>query len=158
MNHSLIKKEFDMSAILSSLKLVTAKRQSQNDPTESRRLKLSNKLKEQLALATALKNNETYVCKRLRSVTDSEGVRQTIEVSKKVRQWWFVQNNKVCVQIRYGSKVVALSAKGDKNSVEVSNADELIDVLKKLEHAVTSGELDSQIEVASEGVRARFKK
>ncbi len=75
-----------------------------------------------------------------------------------MKQWWFVQNNKVCVQVKYGSKVVPLSAKGDKNSVEVSNADELIDVLNKLDQAVLSGELDSQIEQASELVKARFKK
>jgi hypothetical protein len=40
----------------------------------------------------------------------------------------------------------------------VSNADELIDVLQKLDSAVLSGELDTQIEIASESVRARFTK
>ncbi len=147
-----------MSSILSSLKLTTAKRQQVANPTEFRRQKISVKLKEQVALATALKNGETYTCKRLKTVTDSDGIRQTVEVNKKVKQWWFVQNNKVCVQVKYGSKVVPLSAKGDKNSVEVSNADELIDVLNKLDEAVLGGELDSQIEIASELVRARFKK
>ena len=147
-----------MSSILSSLKLTTAKRQQVANPTEFRRQKISVKLKEQVALATALKNGETYTCKRLKTVTDSDGIRQTVEVNKKVKQWWFVQNNKVCVQVKYGSKVVPLTAKGDKNSVEVSNADELIDVLQKLDEAVLGGELDSQIEIASELVRARFKK
>lgn len=147
-----------MSSILSSLKLTTAKRQQVANPTEFRRQKISVKLKEQVALATALKNGETYTSKRLKTVTDSDGFRQTVEVNKKVKQWWFVQNNKVCVQVKYGSKVVPLSAKGDKNSVEVSNADELIDVLNKLDQAVLSGELDTQIEQASELVRARFKK
>ena len=147
-----------MSSILSSLKLTTAKRQQVANPTEFRRQKISVKLKEQVALATALKNGETYTCKRLKTVTDSDGIRQTVEVNKKVKQWWFVQNNKVCVQVKYGSKVVPLSAKGDKNSVEVSNADELIDVLNKLDQAVLGGELDAQIEQASELVRARFSK
>ena len=147
-----------MSSILSSLKLTTAKRQQVANPTEFRRQKISVKLKEQVALATALKNGETYTCKRLKTVTDSDGIRQTVEVNKKVKQWWFVQNNKVCVQVKYGSKVVPLSAKGDKNSVEVSNADELIEVLQKLSLAVEGGELDAQIEQASELVRARFKK
>lgn len=147
-----------MSSILSSLKLTTAKRQHVANPTEFRRQKISVKLKEQVALATALKNGETYTCKRLKTVTDSDGIRQTVEVNKKVKQWWFVQNNKVCVQVKYGSKVVPLSAKGDKNSVEVSNADELIDVLNKLNEAVLGGELDAQIEQASELVRARFTK
>jgi hypothetical protein len=147
-----------MSQILSSLKLVTAKRQSVQNPTEFRRHKVSAKLKEQIALAIALKNGETYTSKRLRTVKDSDGIRQTVEVSKRVKAIWFTQNNKVFVQVKYGSKVVPLSAKGDKNSVEVSNADELIQVLEKLDQAVNVGELDSQIEIASELVRSRFKK
>ena len=147
-----------MSSILSSLKLTSAKRQQVSNPIEFRRQKLSNKLKEQVALAIALKNGETYTAKRLRTVTDSDGIRQTVEVSKRVKPLWFTQNNKVFVQVRYGSKVVPLTAKGDKNSVEVSDAAELISVLKKLDEAVLGGELDTQIEIASEGVRARFQK
>ena len=148
-----------MSQILSSLKLVTAKRQSVQNPTEFRRQKLSQKLLEQIQMANALRNGETYTAKRQRNVRDKDsGLMTTVEVNKKVKQWWFVQNNKVCVQVRYGSKVVALTAKGDKNSIEVSNADELIDVLQKLTQAVEGGELDTQIEQASELVKARFKK
>lgn len=147
-----------MSSILSSLKLTTAKRQHASNPIEFRRQRLSSKLKEQVALATAMKNGETYTAKRLRTVTDSDGIRQTVEVSKRVKPLWFTQKNKVFVQVRYGSKVVPLTAKGDKNSVEVSNADELIDVLQKLSLAVDGGELDTQIEMASQSVRARFKK
>jgi hypothetical protein len=147
-----------MSSILSSLKLTSAKRQQLSNPIEFRRQKLSNKLKEQLALAISMKNGENYVAKRLRTVTDSDGIRQTVEVSKRVKPIWFTQNNKVFVQVRYGSKVVPLTAKGDKNSVEVSDADELIQVLEKLDQAVLGGELDTQIEIASDGVRARFNK
>jgi hypothetical protein len=40
-----------MSQILSSLKLVTAKRQSVQNPTEFRRQKLSQKLQEQIQMA-----------------------------------------------------------------------------------------------------------
>jgi hypothetical protein len=147
-----------MSSILSSLKLTNAKRQQIQNPLEFRRQKLSIKLKEQVALAAAMKNGDTYTAKRLRTVTDSDGVRQTLEVSKRLKPIWFTQNNKVLVQIKYGSKVVSLTSKGDKNSVEVSNADELIQVLEKLDKAVLNGELDAQIEIASESVRSRFKK
>ena len=147
-----------MSSILSSLKLTSAKRQQVSNPIEFRRQKISTKLQEQVALAIALKNGETYTAKRLRTVTDSDGIRQTVEVSKRVKPLWFTQNGKVFVQLRYGSKVVPLTTKGDKNSVEVASADDLIEVLKKLDQAVLGGELDTQIEIASEGVRARFAK
>ena len=147
-----------MTSILSSLKLANAKRQQAQNPIEFRRQKLSNILKEQVALATAMNNGETYTSKRLRTVTDTDGFRQTVEVSKRVKPLWFSQNNKVFVQLKYGSKVVSLTSKGDKNSVEVTNAQELIQVLEKLNEAVLGGELDTQIEIASESVRARFHK
>jgi hypothetical protein len=147
-----------MSSILSSLKLTSAKRQLAQNPIEFRRQKLSNKLKEQVALAIAFKNGETFTSKRLRTVTDSDGIRQTIEVAKRVKPIWFTQNNKVYIQVKYGSKVLPLTTKGDKNSVEVSNADDLIQVLSKLDQAVLDGELDAQIETVSESVRRRFSK
>lgn len=147
-----------MSSILSSLKLANAKRQQAHNPIEFRRQKLSNKLKEQVALATAMNLGEIYTAKRLRTVTDTDGFRQTVEVSKRVKPLWFTQSNKVFVQLKYGSKVVSLTSKGDKNSVEVTNAQELIQVLEKLDQAVLGGELDSQLEIASEGVRNRFKR
>jgi hypothetical protein len=147
-----------MSQILSSLKLVTAKRQNINDPIQFRRQRVSQKLQEQIQMAHAFRNNETFSVKRQRNVRDENGILQTVEVNKKPKEWWFVANNKVCVQVRYGNKVVALSAKGDKNSVEVANADELIATLEKLNSAVLGGELDATIEATSELVKARFKK
>lgn len=148
-----------MSAILSSLKLVSAKRSAGTDPVIARRYKLCQKVREQIALASALKAGDTFTAKRLRRVRDEEtGVKQVVEVATKVKEWWFFSGDKVCVQLRYGSKVVPLSAKGDKNSIEVANADEMIEVFKKLEQAINAGELDSQIQAASALVRAKFKK
>lgn len=148
-----------MSSILSSLKFVTAKRQNSIDPIQFRRQKLSEKIGHQIALAIALKNGETYTVKRQRNVRDeASGLSTTVEVSKKVKQWWFVNNDtkKVAVQLRYGSRVIDF-AKG-KNAIEVSDGNELIQALTKLRDAVLGGELDAQIEIASEAVKARFKK
>ena len=148
-----------MSSILNSLKLVNAKRQYNADPIQFRRQKLSEKIGHQIALAIALKNGETYTVKRQRNVRDeASGLSTTVEVSRKVKQWWFVNSDtkKVAVQLRYGSRVIDF-AKG-KNAIEVSDGDELIQVLTKLRDAVLGGELDAQIEIASEIVKARFKK
>ena len=148
-----------MSSILSSLKLVTAKRQNINDPIQFRRQKLSEKIGHQIALAIALKNGETYTVKRQRNVRDeASGLSTTVEVSKKVKQWWFVNNEtkKVAVQLRYGSRVIDF-AKG-KNAIEVSSGDDLINALTTLKTAVEAGELDSQIETASSSLRSGFKR
>jgi hypothetical protein len=148
-----------MSSILGSLKLVNAKRNAGTDPVISRRYKMCEKVREQIALATALKAGDTFTAKRLRRVTnDTTSISQVVEVATKVKEWWFFNGDKVCVQLRYGSKVVPLTAKGDKNSIEVRDADEMISVLSKLEQAITAGELDSQIQAASDLLRAKFKK
>ncbi len=148
-----------MSAVLSSLKLVNAKRQNSIDPFVFRRNKLNDKLKVQIAMAQALNNGENFTVKRIRKVRDEvSGLTSTMEVNKRVKTWWFtnIDTKKVAVQIFYGNKVIDL-AKG-KNAVEVSNGDELITVLTKLQEAVLDGSLDGQIEIAADSVKARFKK
>jgi hypothetical protein len=148
-----------MSAILSSLKLVNAKRQNSVDPVVFRRNKLNEKLKVQIAMAQALNNGENFTVKRIRKVRDEvSGLTSMVEVNKRVKTWWFTNSDtkKVAVQIFYGNKLIDL-AKG-KNAVEVANADELIAVLSKLQEAVLDGSLDAQIEQAADSVKARFAK
>ncbi len=70
--------------------------------------------------------------------------------------WFTSENGRVCLQIRYGSKVLEFS-KG-KNAIEVSSADELINALTTLKSAVEAGELDSQLNLAADAVKERFKK
>ena len=94
-----------------------------------------------------------------RNIKDKEsGLTTTVEVNKRVRQWWFVNRdtNKVALQLRYGTKVIEF-AKG-KNAIEVSSGEELISTLQKLRTATMSGELDESINSASLLVKARFKK
>ena len=150
-----------MSQILSSLKLVNAKRQITSDPIHFRREKLSQKLSVQIQMAQAMSKGEEFSVKRTKRITDEfSGVTSMVEVNKRVRQWWFVNNEtkKVAVQLFYGNKLISLSAKGDKNAVEVSNGEELINVLMKLKDAVNDGSLDTQIELAADSVKARFQK
>ncbi len=148
-----------MSAILNNLKFVAAKRPTQMPAVQVRRNKLSNKLFEQIKLATALRDGSTYAPLRLRSVRDRDtGEVKRMELPKRIRQWWFTaENGKVCVQIKYGSKTLELGGKG-KNSVEVTNGDELIKVLETIKSAVEAGELDGQLESAGLKLRDGFAK
>jgi hypothetical protein len=148
-----------MSQALASLKLVNAKRQNTVDPIQFRRSKLNEKLKIQIEMAKALSRGDSFTVKRMKKVTDEvSGQASLIEVAKRTKTWWFTNNDtkRVAVQLFYGNKVIDL-AKG-KNAVEVSNGDELIAVLLKLQEAVVEGALDGQIEVAAESVKARFAK
>ena len=144
-----------MSAF-NGLKLVAAKRPQAATPVVQRRNKLSNQLWEQIELARAAAEGRTYAPVKLRNVVNkATGERTRIEAAKRVKQWWFVaETGRVCVQVRYGTRVLEL-AKG-KNSIEVANGDELLSVLETVKSAVEAGELDAQIEAASAAVRERF--
>jgi len=142
---------------LTALKLTAAKKPSQLAPIVQQRNKLAKRIWEQIELAKAQASGSTFTSKRLRSVRDIDGVRKTVEVAKRVKQWWFVADNgKLCLSIRYGSKLLELS-KG-KSAVELANGDEIIRTLEIIQSAVMSGELDAQIESASGSLRAGFKR
>jgi hypothetical protein len=144
-----------MSAF-NGLKLVAAKRPQTASPIVQRRNKLSNQLWEQIELASAAADGKIYAPIRMRTVKDKlTGERKSIEAAKRVKQWWFVADNgRVCLQVRYGTRVLEL-AKG-KNCIDVGNASELVSVLETVKKCVELGELDSQIEAASAAVRERF--
>ncbi len=143
---------------LSTLKLVATKKPQQMPTIQLRRNKLSSKLWEQIQLARSQINGQPFVVTRFRSIKDRDtGLRKQVEMPKRIRPWWFVtENGKVCVSIRYGSWTLEL-AKG-KPSVEVASADELVVALETIKRAVEAGELDTQIETASAGLKSGFKK
>ena len=150
-------KEIHMGKLLSSLTIVQAKRQSLADPIVFRRMKLIRKLDEQINLANAVLNGTTYVVKRLKNIKNEQsGEIRSFEVVRNVRPMFFkATNNKLCVQVRYGSKVVEL-AKG-KNAIQVDDEKALVKVLETVRSAVFDGELDEQIAIASDAVKTRFK-
>jgi hypothetical protein len=146
-----------MSA-LNGLKFVNAKRPQSAPPIVQRRMKLSNQLHEQIELARCQADGKTYAPTRLRSIKDKHtGERKLIDAVKRVKQWWFVADNgRVCLQVRYGTRVLEL-AKG-KNSIDVGTVADLLPVLATVKKCVEAGELDAQIDAASAAVRERFEK
>ena len=146
-----------MSA-LNTLKFVSAKRPQSAPPIVLRRNKLSNQLHEQIELARCQEEGKTYAPIRLRSIKDKHtGERKLVEAVKRVKQWWFVADSgRVCLQVRYGTRVLDL--KKNMNSIDVGSTTELLGVLEVVKRAVEEGELDAQIDAASAAVRARFAK
>lgn len=147
-------------SMLASLKLVTSKRETGSNAVLHRRNKLSSKIHDQIQLAEAKRTGQTYAPARLKTVRNRvTGEQQTIESRKLIREWWYINGaGKINLVIKYGSKPIALDAKGTKNAIEISSGDELIDALKTIKAAVDAGELDQQIESASGAIRARFAK
>ena len=141
---------------LAQLKLTAAKKPTHISPTLLRRHKLLRRIDEQIAFITAQQNGTSYSATRLRSYKDAEtGQRKAIEIPKVIKAWTFVSDNgKLCIQIRYGSRVLEL-ARG-KASVEVSSAKELLSTFELIKQAVTNGELDAHLDAASVALRKGF--
>lgn len=142
---------------MSTLKLTAAQKPTQMSAVQMRRNKLAKRLWEQMELAKAQQAGTQYTATKLRTITDNEtGLRKQVETNKRVKAWWFVSDaGKFSLSVRYGTKVLEL-AKG-KAAVETT-AGELGGVLATLKKAVEAGELDTQIEAVSAGVRKGFKK
>ncbi len=144
-------------ATLASLKLVAAKKPSSQPPVVQRRNKLSGKVYEQIQLARAQSAGETYAPTKSKAVTNAEGERVVVTAPKRIKPWWFVaENGKVCITIRYGAKVIAITPKA--NAIEVNSPAALIEALEAVNAAVLAGELDAQIEAVSGQLRSGCRK
>ena len=142
---------------LSNLKLISSQRKKAGSPTEARRKKLASNLYEQIQLAKALLDGGQYAPLKMRTIRDKEtGSKQRIEVTKTIKPWWWDENGKICVMIHYGSKVLELQ--NGLNAVEVDDMTALVSTLELIKTATDKGELDAQINSASDMVRAGFKR
>ncbi len=146
-----------MSA-LAGLKLTAQQKPMHITPIQVRRNKLAKRLWEQMELARAQQAGTTFAPTKLRTVVQNDtGLRRQVEVSKRVKAWWFTADNgKLAMTVRYGTRVIELS-KG-KWAVEVGSDKDLLPVLETLKAAVLAGELDMQIEAASVKLRSGFGK
>ncbi len=146
-------------SVLNNLKLVTSKKHQTVSPIVNRRNKLCSRLHEQIQLCESQKSGQTYAPKKMRTFINKQtGERTVVEVTKRVKEWfWVGENGKINLSIKYGAKVLPLNKKG-ANAIELTNGDELIETLKALKVAVLNGELDDSINEMSELTRSKFAK
>ena len=143
---------------LSALKFVASKPQQGNSPKQARRLKLSNKLHEQIQMAKAIQSGTEFVPVKIRSVRDEvTGETRKVEIPKRLKPWWWPNDNgKMCITVRYGART--LEVVEGKNAIETENIAGVITTLEVLRTAVDAGELDGRIEAVSGLVKAGFDK
>ena len=145
------------NSTLQALKITAVKRAIGNNPRVHRRLKLSRKIWEQIELARAQAAGLQFTMKKFRTITDTDGLRRSVEIPRRVRAWWWTtETNKVALNIRYGARAVEFS-KG-KSSVEIATVADLIPTLELIKQAVEARELDAQIEAAAIKLREGFVK
>ena len=145
--------------VLSELKLVTSKKAIKASPVVHRRNKLVAKIHEQLELCQAKKNGQIYAPKKLRTYVNKQtGERMTVEAVKRIKEWhWTAADGLIHLSVKYGSKVLPLSADGS-NAIVCANTDALIQTLKTLKIAVLDGELDDAITEVSNITKSSFIK
>lgn len=140
---------------LNALKLTATTKPTQVSAVQQRRNKLAKRIWEQIELAKAHQAGTQFVATKFRTVKDADGMRKTVETSKRVKAWWFTgDNGKLAISVRYGSKVLEL-AKG-KYAIEVGGEKDLVNVLEVVKTAVLGGELDAAIENAANKLRDGF--
>ena len=128
---------------LAKLNLKTVQRIVQKDPVILRREKLLAGIAEQKLVLDATGRGESYVTKIKRWRADGNGDKALVEVPKRVRPWFFQQDNGWYVQCRYGARILAIS--GRSNAVFVNKLEEVAAVLEAFGAATEAGELDSAV-------------
>jgi hypothetical protein len=73
------------------------------------------------------------------------------------RMWfWADDDGKYYLEVRYAKKPLPLS--GSKSAILCQSLEDVAEKIDQLKEMVGAGELDTQIEAASEAIRTRFKK
>jgi hypothetical protein len=134
------------------LNLKTVQRMVQNDPVIARREKLLTAIAEQKLVLDAVTRGQTYISKVRRWKDDGNGDKALVEVPKRVRPWFFQQDNGWYVQCRYGARPLMLDAKS--NAVFIAKLGDVAPTLAAIEAAVKAGELDQAIAAISKRSKA----
>ena len=142
---------------LENLKIVAQQQKHTRNKTEHRRIKLLEKLDEQLAMVEALIEGEIYTKTKTAYVKNDDGQRVLVEKQKRVRPWYWMSGAGGCFfQVWYGSKVIEF--KPGMTAVQVSKREDLPAVIRSIIDAVRFGELDVQIEDVAEKNKEQLRK
>lgn len=133
-----------MTTLLSSLKVIARPKIEPKPPILGKRMKLIEKLEEQLMMVQCnLKNEPFEVFKDKRIKDPDTGERTTVRKRKAVRPWYFADKEHYYFEIKVGLKTLELD-KG-KAAIDVGKKEDLPAIIKTLIEAVEKGELDQQI-------------
>ena len=142
---------------LTNLKVAAATRSTDKDVVGTKRSKFAAQVQQQLDMLKAEKNGTHYVAtKQVLLKDENTGATVHKEVTKRLKQWHFMQNGKLYLQFYYGNKVLTISKKG--NAVECANKDDLERIFTDALVAINAGDFDDCIAAVSKATRAAFTK
>lgn len=133
-----------MTTLLSTLKVIDRPKIEAKPPILGKRMKLIDRLEEQLAMAKAMLDKAPFEAFREKSVKDPEtGERKTIRKRRSVRPWYYDSNEHYYIEIKVGLKAIELE-KG-KTAIDVGPKEQLPDVINTIIKAVEKGEIDNHL-------------
>jgi hypothetical protein len=132
---------------LAKLTVKSVTRANKQDPVQQRRQKLGFAIDEQMKVATAAMDGETYEVKRQTWAKNEQGEQVLVDRMRKVRPWFFQQDGSWFVLCKYGNRALAL---GNGNAVSVKALKEVPGALTTLKAAVDAGELDDAISLVAQ--------
>jgi len=125
------------------IKFVIAKKPKAVPAVVLKRNKLVKALWEQMQLASAAAQGQTYAPVVVRSRRNAEGVKVSVQVPKRVRSWvWTGDDGKQYLSLRYGARELPLAKGCNAVAIEDANA---LDVLGELKAMAEQGAFDDAI-------------
>ena len=133
---------------LAKLNFKTVTKSNKIDPVIARRDKLVARLKEQKLVYAAALEGKDHRVERHKWMNNEQGERVSVKTHRRVRAWFFEQDEGWYVQYRYGARVIA--ADGTNNAVFVKTLTDVGAVLDAFLAAASAGELDAAVAKATE--------
>jgi len=130
---------------LSQLSLTVSSQKTPVSPVAKKRLNLLRKLETQIEAAEAELRDEEFLEDIRKWVRGEGGERKQITEQRAIRKWWWQHHTGAwMLTLRDGAKELPLLE--DKNSIEVGEITNLVEVLQTVRSAVLAGELDDALE------------
>jgi len=128
------------TTLLSSLKAI-ARPEIVKSPILAKRMKLIERLEEQLAMVNAKLANQPFSFFREKTVTDPiTGDKHIKQIPRKVRQWFFDDADHFYFEVRFAGKTFEVES--GKPTIDVGALSNLPALIALLIQAVEKGELD----------------
>ncbi|RLV57760.1 hypothetical protein D5018_20835 [Parashewanella curva] len=145
-----------MTNVLSSLKVIARPEIVKKPPVLQKRLKLIEKLEQQLEMVECLIAGTEFECFKDKTVKDPEtGERKKVKKRCAVRPWYYESEDHYYLEIKQGIRVLELD-KG-KQAIDVGEREKIPETIRVIIDAVEKGELDHLLIVDKKAAKASNK-
>ncbi len=132
---------------LAKLTLVNESLTGRNDPVLRKRMRFSERLKEQQQMVAAMIHQQPFTKYESVWIADSDtGEKVKTEVPKIIKPWYWQADGMWYLECRYGNR--RLKINDGMSIIKVGKLDNLVSVIGILLSAVEAGELDGQLKAA----------